>query len=238
VLRSQGRVIVVDTGAGNGRSRPNMPAFNDMNTDYLGALLRDAGITPEEVDIVVNTHLHGDHVGWNTVQRDGEYVPTFPNAKYLMPRADVEFWRPGGPRKSINAELMTNVFEDSIAPVLDAGQVIQWDEAYTIDDALKLELAPGHTPGMSVLKVESGNDRALLASDVFHTPLQVAECQLNSCFCEDADAARSSRGRLLRWAADRGALVLPAHFGGHSAFEVAEDAGRFSISSWASFGRL
>lgn len=237
VVRSGGMTILVDTGAGNGRDRPNMPAFNDLHTGYLAALAR-AGVAPEDVDLVVSTHLHGDHVGWNTVLTGGEFVPTFPNAKYLMARAELDFWRPGSPYTSISADAMLNVFEDSVAPVLASGQVVEWEGRYAIDGDLALEIVPGHTPGMSVLKIESGADRAVLASDIVHSPFQVSEHHVNSCFCEDASLARESRARVLRWAADERAIVLPSHLGGHSAFEVSERAGRFEISGWAGFDRL
>lgn len=95
VLRSEGRIILVDTGVGNDRERPQVPQFAGLRTDYL-ARLRAAGVEPEDVDVVVNTHIHYDHVGWNTELRDGEWVPTFPDATYLIPRADYLYFDPAG----------------------------------------------------------------------------------------------------------------------------------------------
>ena len=102
VIRSGGRTVLVDTGVGNGRDRPNMPAFDQLQTGFLDALA-DAGVTPEAVDVVVSTHLHGDHVGWNTRLAGEDFVPTFPNAEYLMARADVDFWDPATPATSASA---------------------------------------------------------------------------------------------------------------------------------------
>ncbi|MGW6820520.1 MBL fold metallo-hydrolase [Streptomyces sp. NPDC055005] len=235
LLRSEGRTILVDTGVGNDKSRPAVAAWDHLRLDYLGNLAR-AGVRPEDVDLVINTHLHVDHVGWNTRLVEGDWVPTFPNATYLMPRADFEFWNPANNPDSTGG-VNENVFEDSVAPVHAAGQVLLWEEGHTIDGSLRLEAAPGHTPGSSVVTLTSGSDRALFAGDLMHTPLQVTHPDHNSCFCEDPAQSRSTRRRLLGWAADTGALVLPAHFSGHSALEVEHQGSGFAIKKWAPITR-
>ncbi|MFD5933491.1 MBL fold metallo-hydrolase [Streptomyces sp. NPDC060333] len=235
LLRSEGSTILVDTGVGNDKSRPAVAAWDHLRLDYLGNLAR-AGVRPEDVDLVINTHLHVDHVGWNTRLVDGDWVPTFPNATYLMPKADFEFWNPAN-NPDIAGGVNENVFEDSVAPVHAAGQVLLWEEGHTIDGSLRLEAAPGHTPGSSVVTLTSGSDRALFAGDLMHTPLQVTHPDHNSCFCEDPAQSRSTRRRLLGWAADTGALVLPAHFSGHSALEVEHQGSGFAIKKWAPITR-
>ncbi|MER6518672.1 MBL fold metallo-hydrolase [Streptomyces sp. NPDC001553] len=235
LLRSEGSTILVDTGIGNDKSRPAVAAWDHLRLDYLGNLAR-AGVRPEDVDLVINTHLHVDHVGWNTRLVDGDWVPTFPNATYLMPKADFEFWNPAN-NPDIAGGVNENVFEDSVAPVHAAGQVLLWEEGHTIDGSLRLEAAPGHTPGSSVVTLTSGSDRALFAGDLMHTPLQVTHPDHNSCFCEDPAQSRSTRRRLLGWAADTGALVLPAHFSGHSALEVEHQGSGFAIKKWAPITR-
>ncbi|WP_281216457.1 MBL fold metallo-hydrolase [Nocardia xishanensis] len=158
--------------------------------------------------------------------------PTFPNATYLMPRADYEHWNPAN-NPNIMGGVNENVFEDSVAPVYAAGQVRLWETEYVVDANLTLRAAPGHTPGSSVLVLASGSDKALFAGDLVHTPLQIAHPEHNSCFCEDPTAARATRLRLLGWAADNTALVLPAHFSGHSALEIVREADAFAIKNWA-----
>ncbi|HEX6340669.1 MBL fold metallo-hydrolase [Umezawaea sp.] len=235
LLRSGGRTILVDTGVGNDKSRPAVAWWDHLDLDYLGNLDR-AGVRPEDVDVVVNTHLHVDHVGWNTRLRDGEWEPTFPNATYLVPKADFEFWNPAN-NPAVAGGVNENVFEDSVAPVHANGQVVLWEDEHRIDANLTLEAAPGHTPGSSVLKLRSGGEQALFAGDLVHTPWQVAEPDHNSCFCEDAAGSRRTRRHLLAWAADQRALVLPAHISGHSAFTVEHRGSSFAISGWAPFPR-
>lgn len=236
VLRSEGRTILIDTGVGNDKSRPAVESWDHMNLDYLGNLAR-IGIRPEDVDLVVNTHLHLDHIGWNTRLENGEWVPTFPNASYLMPRIEFEYWNPAN-HPGLEGHVNQNAFEDSVAPVHCAGKVQLWEGSHVIDANLRLEAAPGHTPGASVIKLVSGSDRALFAGDLIHTPLQLRELNHNSCFCEDPAQAVRSRRELLGWAADSNALVLPAHLSGHGALEIEHAGDAFAIKSWAPFDRL
>ncbi|MFI5782054.1 MBL fold metallo-hydrolase [Nocardia sp. NPDC051570] len=237
LLRSEGKTILVDTGVGNHKERPYAPVWGHRNTDFLGNLAR-AGVQPADVDLVINTHLHVDHVGWNTYLDDRSWVPTFPNATYLMPRPDFDFWNPANGHPTVFGRGNQNVFEDSVAPVHEAGRTLLWDDSYRIDSNLRLDLAPGHTPGSSVLALESGTDRAVFVGDMVHTPLQFVEPDTNSCFCEDPAQARATRRRILGRAADTNTLVLPAHLGGHGGAEITRDADRFAIKHWAPFARI
>lgn len=234
VLRSAGKTILVDTGAGNGKPRPNIAVFSDLQSPYLDVLAA-AGVRPEDVDVVVNTHVHIDHVGWNTVLRDGEWVPTFPYARYVMSAADVDFWDPAHSYERRGEAVNENMFADSVAPVLRAGLVDQWEDSLVLDENLRLDLAPGHTPGLGVLTLASGTDRAVFVGDMLHSPVQVLDPDGNSCFCEDQAEAVRSRRRVLGWAADNTALVFPAHFSGARACEVGRDGSAFGITSWAGF---
>ena len=235
VLRSGGRTILVDTAIGNDKVRPAVAAWDHLRLDYLGNLAR-AGVQPADVDLVVNSHLHTDHIGWNTRLADDTWVPTFPNATYLMPRVDFEYWNPAN-NPDIAGSVNENAFEDSVVPVLDAGQVQLWEDSHVIDGSLRLQAAPGHTPGHGVIALESGKDRALFAADIMHTPLQVRHSDHSSCFCLDPAVANATRRKLLGWAADNNALVLPAHFGGHGALEVQHQGSGFTITTWAPFTR-
>ncbi|MFD8147177.1 MBL fold metallo-hydrolase [Streptomyces sp. NPDC059708] len=233
VLRSGGRTVLVDTGVGNGRERPGAPHFHQRQGTFMEDLAA-AGVRPEEVDVVVNTHLHADHVGWNTVDAGGEWVPAFPNARYLIPAADDAYFGPRGGYGGGAREIDRLVYEDSVAPVHRAGQADLWEGSHRIDGHLTLEAAPGHTPGSSVLRLASGSDRAVFVGDMLHSPVQVLRPSRNSCFCMDAARAADTRRRTLGRAAERGELVVPAHFGGAGAFEVRVENGRFGIGTWAS----
>ncbi|MEU6238082.1 MBL fold metallo-hydrolase [Kitasatospora sp. NPDC047058] len=228
VIRHGGRTVLVDTGVGNGRERPDSPHFHQRQGDLL-ALLAAAGVQPEDVDTVVNTHLHADHVGWNTVDRDGAWVPAFPNALYLLPAADFAGLEAATDPQSDGYHM----FADSILPVRQAGQAMLWEDRHRIDDALTLEAAPGHTPGSSVLRLASRGERAVFVGDLLHSPVQILHPSCNSCFCEDQQQAAASRLRVLERAADQRELVIPAHFGGSAAAEVRRAGSGFSVSRWA-----
>jgi glyoxylase-like metal-dependent hydrolase (beta-lactamase superfamily II) len=237
VLRSEGRTILVDTGVGNHKERPYAAVWSRRDTAFLDNLAV-AGVQPEDVDLVINTHLHIDHVGWNTRLDGRTWVPTFPNATYLMPQRDFDFWNPANGHKTLFGRGNQNVFEDSVTPVHEAGLTQLWDGTYQIDKNLRLDLAPGHTPGSSALTLASGSDRAAFVGDLIHTPLQIVAPHTNSCFCEDPAEARATRDKLLGRASDGNALVFPAHLGGHGAVEVVRDGSAFAIKGWAGFARI
>ncbi|QCX74142.1 putative quorum-quenching lactonase YtnP [Streptomyces sp. YIM 121038] len=234
LLRSGGRTTLVDTGVGNHKERPCAPVWSRLETDFLDRLAR-AGVAPADVDLVINTHLHVDHVGWNTYLEGRDWVPTFPNATYLMPKDDFDFWNPENGHQPLLGRGNQNVFEDSVAPVHRAGQTLLWEHGHRIDADLRLDAAPGHTPGSCVLTLTSGTDRAVFVGDLLHSPVQILEPDANSCFCEDPAGARATRRKVLGWAADHNALVIPAHLGGHGAAEVAREGEAFAIKGWAPF---
>lgn len=233
ILRSAGKTILIDAAIGNDKDRPDVPSWSNLQTSFLEQLL-EAGVTPEDVDVVVNTHLHADHIGWNTRLVDGEWVPTFPNAEYLMPKEDLDFWDPANGSETVMGPGAHIAWADSIAPVLAAGQVTAWSGSHRIDDALTLESAPGHTPGASVLRLTSGDDEVLFIGDTLHSPAQVHDVHTSSCFDEDHNTANATRDRLFTEAASRGLLMFPAHFGGHGGFRVEKNGEHdFAIVDWA-----
>lgn len=232
VLRSGGRTVLVDTGAGAGRERPGMGPFHRAQSDLPG-LLAKAGVRPQDVDVVVNTHLHVDHVGWNTVDADGRWVPTFPNARYLIPAADDFHFGPDNAYGNGAREVDRLIYEDSIAPIHQAGQAVLWDGFHRIDEHLTLESAPGHTPGSSVLRLVSGSDRAVFVGDLLHSPVQILHPCCNSNACMDPEQAVNSRRLILGRAADERELLVPAHFGGAGALEVRRNGAAFALGPWA-----
>lgn len=144
LIRSEGRTILIDTGIGNDRERPAMPSFHHLNTHYLGELAA-AGVRPQDVDTVICTHVHGDHVGWNTRRTDdGKWRPTFPHAQYVISRADFDYWNPANGHRTRSGPQMANVFEDSVAPVHQAGQTVLWEgDHHDIGARLRIEAGPG-----------------------------------------------------------------------------------------------
>lgn len=207
-IRTPRSLILVDTCSGNDRERPGKVRYHRKSWPYLENLA-NAGVTPEAVDYVLCTHLHVDHVGWNTRLLDGRWVPTFPNARYLFDREEWEFWQ---------AEYETERFvddpfyEDSILPVIEAGQVDFVSGDHEIDAWVRLEPSRGHTPGHVCVRIGDGGAEAVMTGDMMHHPLQCAEPALSSCFCVDPEQSHLTRRIFLERHADGGVLVLPAHF--------------------------
>lgn len=222
LLEVDGQRILFDSCSGDDKPRPGIPIFSNLKTPYLDNLTR-AGFAPEDIDIVVCSHLHIDHVGWNTREVEGQWVPTFPNARYLLPQVDRNYWDPEHSHPTEGGRAVNqNVFEDSVQPILDMASHELVEAGHTVARGLTLAAGPGHTPGHLYLRAESGGDRALFIGDIMHNPMQVFHPDWNSAFCEDGAAARKTRRAMLQEAAQTRALVFPAHFGGKHAVRVAE----------------
>jgi len=210
LVQTPQKTIVIDTCTGNDKQRPDMPPMHELNTPFLKQL-REAGVNPEDVDAVVCTHLHMDHVGWNTSLVDGEWVPTFPNATYHFNKTEFDFWQAEPDDEAQAANLV--VFGDSVAPVFDRGLVELWDgDGVTIDESLRLELAPGHTPGHAIGWLESGGERGMFSGDAMHSAIQALRPDWSSGFCVDFDQSASTRKAILDRTAEHNAILMPAHF--------------------------
>ncbi|MUL65486.1 MBL fold metallo-hydrolase [Mycobacterium sp. CBMA 234] len=229
ILQVDGLTIVIDTGAGNDRSRPHMHPLDHLNTPFLDHM-RAAGIEPADVDVVINTHLHTDHVGWNTQLVDGDWVPTFPNARYLMPQADYQFFAPDNPDTS---DEMRTVFADSIIPVAD--QTEQFSGDYELSDSVWLRPAAGHTPGSSVLWLDAGKP-AVFVGDLTHCPIQIPRPDDPCAFDVNAAEATATRKRVFTEAARRRAAVIPAHYAGHGGATIVARGDRFMVDDWLDLG--
>ncbi|WP_319452622.1 MULTISPECIES: MBL fold metallo-hydrolase [unclassified Mycobacterium] len=225
VVQVDGLTVVVDTGVGNDRDRPHMPPLDHLSTDFLGEFTR-AGFEPGSVDVVINTHLHTDHVGWNTQLVDGAWVPTFPNARYVMPEPDYRFFSPDGDGYSDAAAI---VFSDSVIPVAD--QMELWSDGLELSESLRLRPAPGHSPGSSVLWLDAGKP-AVFVGDLTHCPIQLARPHDACAFDVDAAAAAVTRKRIFTEAARARAAVIPAHYPGHGGATVVARGDRFEVDDW------
>lgn len=207
VVRTSQRTILVDTCVGNDKQRDN-PSWTNLQLPYLQDL-KAAGFSPEDIDVVLCTHMHLDHVGWNTKLKNGRWVPTFPNARYLFTQIEWDFWKERPPDQSYNHPCI----DDSVLPVIESGQAEFVKGDYGISEQAWLEFAPGHTPGHVTLHLESEGGEAILAGDIFHHPVQVAEPQLRAEYLDvDANAAEATRISFLKRYADSEVLVFGSHF--------------------------
>lgn len=211
LLKIGGKTILIDTCVGNHKPRPHRPKWHLMETKYFDRL-KAAGVEPDQLDMVMCTHLHVDHVGWNTRLDNGRWVPTFRNAKYVFSRADYDHYLKldSDPKTGpVNA----GSFRDSVLPVVEAGLTQMVDGAARLDENLTVEPAPGHTPGTIAIKFDSRGEKALFCGDILHHALQVYHPEWNSFACADAAGARKSRREALEHCAGSGARLMPCHFG-------------------------
>ena len=221
VIETRRRRVLVDPCVGNGKKRP-MPFWNERNFPFMERF-EAAGFEPRAIDTVVHTHLHADHVGWDTRLVAGEWLPTFVNARHLYTARELEYCR-----KDDNPGI-AGVFADSVAPIFDAGLADIVDEDAELGDGLRLEPSTGHTPGHVSLWIESAGETALVSGDFLHHPVQCAQPGLAEIGDLDVEQARATRRRMLARASESGALFLGTHFATRPAgrVEVCGDAYRF-----------
>ncbi|WDV50103.1 MBL fold metallo-hydrolase [Streptomyces coeruleorubidus] len=218
--------VLVDTGIGNGKERAN-PAWHHLDTDYLRRLSA-AGFPPDAVDLVILTHLHADHVGWNTREVNGEWVPTFPNARHLTSRAEREFW--SGYDMD---EARRQMFRDSVIPVEEAGLLDLLDvpaEGLDVVPGLRLIPTPGHTPGHVAVELTSHGRTALITGDCVHHPVQLAHPGIGACVDIDPGRSQTSRRELLGALAGTDTLLLGTHFPPPTAGHVVPHEGAYRLS--------
>jgi len=168
-------------------------------------------VAPDEVTHVINTHLHVDHVGWNTRWRDGRWTPTFPNARYVF--GAEELARVLQPAAGAESNGVAPEIEDSVLPVVERGLVETVRAGDELCPSVSFEAIPGHTMGQLSVRLASEGRSALFTGDVFHQPVQIVRPHWNSRFCENQEVARATRARVLDAEADRGTIVFPSHFG-------------------------
>lgn len=202
------RRILVDTCIGNDKER-SIPAWSHLQTPFLDDLAA-AGYPRDSIDTVLCTHLHVDHVGWNTMWVDGAWVPTFPNARYLLAEEEWRYWSAQDPEAEGGLNL--NVLDDSVRPVFDAGLVDLVGPTHSICEEVQLEPTPGHTPGHVSVHITSQGQEALITGDCIHHPCQMS--RTDWCSSADSDQAQGQRTReaLLERYADGDVLVIGTHF--------------------------
>jgi glyoxylase-like metal-dependent hydrolase (beta-lactamase superfamily II) len=215
VVESLGQRILVDTCIGNDKKRP-IPGW-DMRSGPFLSDLEAAGFPAESIDTVLCTHLHVDHVGWNTRLENGHWVPTFPSSRYLFNRKEYEYWN------AESDEAYGDVMGDSVRPVFDAGLVDLVDATHVINDEVRLEPTPGHTPGHVSVAISSRGEEAVITGDLMHHPVQCAHPDWGSSADVDAEQAEKTRRAFLERYADRPVLVLGTHFATPTAGRIVRD---------------
>jgi glyoxylase-like metal-dependent hydrolase (beta-lactamase superfamily II) len=224
VVETPDRRIIVDTCLGNDKQGRRIPTWNNLRGPFLGDLAA-AGFPRESIDTVLCTHLHVDHVGWNTMLVDGKWAPTFPRARYLMGRVEFAHWR--GQRER---EDMAAVFTDSVAPIYEAGLADLVESDHRICDEVSLVPTPGHTPGHVSMRIASDGEEALITGDFMHHPCQIARPHWSSTADSDAGAARHTRERMLGELCDRPVLVIGTHFAGATAGRIVRDGDTYRLA--------
>ena len=224
VIRTSRHTILVDTCLGCGKTNPYFPEWH-MRTDRTWYdTLRAKGLHPEQVDYVFCTHLHSDHCGWNTQLVDGRWVPTFPNATYIIAEKELQHVAAAG----------TPAYRESVLPCIETGQVKSVAADFALDDQVWLEPTHGHTSGHVAVHLKSGRHRAVLCGDLIHSPLQCHYPQWRYWIDSDAQQAIATRTRFLQEQCEHRRLMLSAHFPRASIgyVEAERDAFRFRFMDW------
>lgn len=223
-VEAPGRRIIVDTCLGNDKENRRIPHWNNRQGPFLTDLA-EAGFAPESIDTVLCTHLHVDHVGWNTTKRDGKWVPSFPRARYLMGRTEYLHWSSETARED-----MRHVLADSVTPILESGLATLVETDHRICDEISLLPTIGHTPGHVSVCIRSRGEEALITGDFLHHPCQIAHPGWDTT--ADSDPAQGIRTRHEMFArlADRPVLVIGTHFAGATAGRIVRDGATYRLA--------
>jgi glyoxylase-like metal-dependent hydrolase (beta-lactamase superfamily II) len=225
VVKYRGLTIVIDTCFGNDKERPDFLLGHQLQTPFLERL-QAVGCKPEDVNLVMCTHMHVDHVGWNTRLADGRWVPTFPNATYVFSQEEYAQYLPENIRPESPPPFLFS-YQDSVLPVIEAGQAQMVSGEHQVNEILTVLPTPGHTPGHVSIRVGDRDSTGLFIGDVIHNAVQIADPDLNSAYCEVPSLARQSRRQILDTAADTHALLVPGHFVAPHVGHVTRKDGRY-----------
>ncbi|MGJ4960403.1 MBL fold metallo-hydrolase [Bradyrhizobium sp. HKCCYLRH2015] len=205
VVRTPHHTILIDSCIGNDKPRAR-PVWNMKSDDSYMRALAAAGVSVDDIDVVMCTHLHTDHVGWNTRLDNGRWVPTFPNARYVFAQREYDYW------VAQNAKAEVPPFADSVLPVVEAKRADIVGDEFSIGDHIRLLPTPGHTPGHVAIAVGKGRDEAVFSGDLIHSPLQLCYPELSPRFDVDPKQAAVTRRSFLERYCDTPTLCCTAHF--------------------------
>jgi glyoxylase-like metal-dependent hydrolase (beta-lactamase superfamily II) len=223
VIEAAGKTIVVDTCVGNEKERMPYRDWHMLQTAFLEDF-EAAGFDRHAIDLVLCTHLHVDHVGWNTMLRNGQWLPTFTNARYLIARDEYEYFS----RTDIE-EFNQQVVADSVMPVMNAGLMDLVDTDHQVCDEVDLVPTIGHTPGHVSVRIRSGGEQALITGDFVHHPCQMARLDWGSAADVDAAGADATRRRVFDEYAETPTLIIGTHFAGATAGHIVRDGDAYRL---------
>jgi glyoxylase-like metal-dependent hydrolase (beta-lactamase superfamily II) len=226
VVRTPHHTILVDSCIGNDKPRPR-PKWNMKSDDTYMRALAAAGFGVEDIDVVMCTHLHVDHVGWNTRLLDGRWVPTFPNARYVFGRTEFDHWT------AQNAATPVSPFVDSVLPVVEARRADIVADDHEIGDHVRLMLTPGHTPGHVAVAFGRGRDDAVVSGDLMHSPIQTRYPEMSVKFDVDQALSAVTRRHFLERYCDTETLCCTAHFPSPSVGKIRRRGDGFSCDAVA-----
>ena len=221
IVETPDRTIMVDTCVGNDKERGN-PAWNQLQTEFLGDMEK-AGYVLDVIDTVLCTHLHIDHVGWNTMLVDGKWVPTFPNARYLIGQVEFAHWQ------ADTDEDQVAVMTDSVLPVFDADLVDLVETNHKISDEISLIPTVGHTPGHVSVMIKSNGEEAMITGDFIHHPCQFAHPEWSSSFDTDPVQSAQTRREIFDKYADTPTLIIGTHFATPTAGHLKRDGDAYRL---------
>lgn len=245
VIEAGDKLIVVDTCVGNDKNRVAMASWNQQQAPFLERM-REAGFDPAKIDLTVCTHMHVDHVGWNTYLDGGEWKPTFPNARYLFARAEFDFWQEQMRAPALSLAEASNETElfaaagdvdtraahaDSVQPLVDAGLVDLVETTHQICPGVRLIPSHGHTPGHVSVEISVGGAKALITGDAIHHPVQIAFPEIRTHVDVDGDAAEATRQAMLADAEAAGLLLIGTHFASPTAGLIRKDGEGWKLVS-------
>jgi glyoxylase-like metal-dependent hydrolase (beta-lactamase superfamily II) len=225
ILRTPHHTILIDSCIGNDKPRPGRPKWNLKTDDTYMRAFKATGVSVEDIDFVMCSHLHTDHVGWNTKLENGRWVPTFPNARYVFGKAEFDYWTAQHAKTAIPA------FNDSVLPVVEARRADIVNDDFAIGDHLRILPTPGHTPGHVAFAAGRGKDDAVFAGDVMHSPLQARYPELSPQFDVDGALAATTRRNFLERYCDTDTLCCTIHFPSPSAGKIRRSGNGFSCEA-------
>jgi glyoxylase-like metal-dependent hydrolase (beta-lactamase superfamily II) len=222
LVEAGGLRILIDTCIGAHKERPAHPAWHRRPEGAYLAGLAALGLAPDDIDIVLCTHLHADHVGWNTRLENGHWVPTFPRARYAFAEAELAFWEMRR-ATGVGAPPNHGSYDDSVLPIIRHGLDLRIQPGAEMGPGMTVVALPGHTPHQVGLRLAGNDGGALFCGDAIHSPVQLVAPQWSSAFCDDPRQSEATRRALFDSAASEGTLLLPAHVRGSRAFRVRRD---------------